>query len=253
MDPATIKVIIQASQLLLKAVKKDHITKNLIKIQLKLDKLIQKSDQLILREIKSAYQAIDDARTTSNVETRDIRLKYAEDNLLKNTSLDSTLSTGGCQNTYLMALANYGLAFVCALRGDTQIAAIHLLRTYECDPRNARDELIPALFELLFEPECADTFEWYETELQAVQDQRYALHITGERVTASVLALAGVGLAIVTKRSAMGGGLFSKATEMWKGADTSQIRATAREKLAAQLADKLDSRCQEIATRLLSE
>jgi hypothetical protein len=262
MDIVTLQLILKAGKLSLDAIKKEAMVKQL-------NILIQKSDQLISREIKAAYEALDDALITSNIKTREIRLNFCEENLLKNTNLDPGLTTGGFSNKYWMALAHNGLAFVCTLREDSNLAAKHLIKIYECDPRLARQKLLPELYVQLFQPQCKNVFDWHEKELKSINESNFvpmnALVKTGAVAIAIGSIVAGFSLALNTRngfsssqnsfagsRIAQGG--FKIAEEVWKNSNNIEsFRQDARNKLYKQLEDKLDERCQEIARSLLSE
>ena len=88
MDPATIGLVLKACNL----VKGAKLSRQISDIQSKLDIIIAKSDQLIIREIMAAYKAIDDALSTDSDKTRQIRLSFAEEHLLKNISLNLALT-----------------------------------------------------------------------------------------------------------------------------------------------------------------
>ncbi len=77
MEPLVVAQILRAAGM---------IAKKMDALADKLDQVASKQDQLISREIKAAYSALQDALLTSNPTTRDRRLAFAEDNLLKNTN-----------------------------------------------------------------------------------------------------------------------------------------------------------------------
>lgn len=210
-------------------------------------------DQLILREIDSAFDAIGDALITQNEQTRVIRLNYAEENLLRNTSLDSSLTTGNYKNIYLITLAHYGLAFVCSLRGDRVIAAKHLIRCYKFDSHVSRTELTPMLFEKFFKPKCSDIFEWYQRRLEAISRNPCAVRVMGGKAVAAaafVGALA-AGLAFGQLGAAHAG--RREAQQMWNNSTASRYQLKDRDNAYTQLELKVDNRCREIALELLSE
>ncbi len=135
--------------------KAEELNGRLDHIQSQLESLIKKSDQLILREIKSAFDAIADSFLSDNAETKAIRSSFAEECLLRNTRLDPALTTAGQPNTYWIALANYGLAHLCILRNDRKIAGRHLLRMFIADPHNARLNMAPYIYDAVFKPRCS--------------------------------------------------------------------------------------------------
>jgi hypothetical protein len=84
MDPFVTTQIIQAAGLVAK--KMDEFSE-------RLDVVTSKQDQLISREIKAAYSALQDYLISSNPQTKERRLAFAEDALLKNTKLNLELDT----------------------------------------------------------------------------------------------------------------------------------------------------------------
>jgi hypothetical protein len=120
---------IQNPELIAKAAKVsleclEVIVKCIADRQTNLKLLIQKTDQMILREIDAAFDALNEARNAPRASSfRNRRLTFAENKFLINTNLNKTLSTGNHPNTYWMAQAHYGLAVVCALRSEQKMAS----------------------------------------------------------------------------------------------------------------------------------
>ena len=247
MDPVTIELVLKASKLVIESSKRDEILGRLNTIQSTLD-------QLILREIKSAYEAISDALVTNNEQTKNVRLNYAEESLLKNTSLDPALKTGEFYNAYLMALAHYGLAFVCVLRKDNQIAAKHLLRTYKFDPNISRTKLTPILFEEIFKPKCSNVFEWYDKRALEISRNDCSLRVMAGKAAAvtSWVGMVAVGFAVPAARGAAMQA-NNVAGKLWNSSTPEHYRIGDMEDLEKELELKLDDRCREIALDFLSE
>ncbi len=246
MDPVTVKLVLTASKLVIESSKRNEIIGRLNAIQSTLD-------QLILREIKSAYEAISDALVTTSEQTKNVRLNYAEESLLKNTNLDPTLKTGDFHNNYLMALANYGLAFVCMLRNDEQIAAKHLLRSYKFDPRTARTILTPSLYEDVFKPKCSDVFKWYTERTLEISQNECSFRVIGGKTMAVALWVGGVGYALAAKQGAAARAVHTEAAKIWDNSNPAHYRIGDMEDLVLELEIKLDDRCREIALDFLSE
>lgn len=134
----------------------NKIKKSITVIDNNLNILNAKSDQVITKEIKSAFDAINDALYSNNNLSRENRLKFAEVFLLKNTRLNPTLETEGRGNNIWIAFSNFGLSYICFLRNDQRLAARHLLKVFVDAPRMARKELAKDIFESIFEPNCRD-------------------------------------------------------------------------------------------------
>ncbi|GAQ84179.1 Hypothetical [Klebsormidium nitens] len=133
-----------------------------------LSSLLQLAEQDVLRDLNSGLAALEDSIESQNEGTRQSRLQFAEQQLLRCTHLDPSLSTGGQPNTYLMAVAHHKLALAGTLRGDRVIAAKHILKCFIADPRAARLELAPDLYQQLFEPRCTDILEWRDQEYNKI-------------------------------------------------------------------------------------
>lgn len=172
----------------------NKIKKSISSIDNDLNMLHAKSDQIIIREIKSAFDAINDALNSNNKLTRETRLKFAEEFLLKNTRLNPALETEGRGNHIWIALSNFGLAYICYLRYDQRLAARHLLKVFVDAPRMARKELAKDVFESIFEPNCRDIN--FEIERNKhIENKRKQLDI--ENPEGIVLQSAVLGVAMV--------------------------------------------------------
>ena len=244
----TEKLILDAVKLSLDAYKKDEIVNTLNKIESKLD-------QMISREIKSSYDAISDALVTNNEITKSKRLDFAEDNLLKNTNLDPALKTGNIENIHLIALAHYGLAFVCTLRGDSAIAARHLLHIYEIAPSIARKELVPLIYENVLKDECSSIFGWYKEREREIGSDKFKLRTSIKKVGAVSIGVVGTALGVVpflVGKTSIVYSSIEKAKTVWSDATPEEYRKSAQEDLRDELDKKLDNRCQEVAKELLN-
>ncbi|EFL52319.1 hypothetical protein DesfrDRAFT_0808 [Solidesulfovibrio fructosivorans JJ]] len=224
-------------------------------------KHIKKSlDQLILREMGAAFEAIGDAITAQNNETKEVRLRFAEDNLLKNTSLDPSLKTGDVTNKYLMARANHGLAYICALRNDFITASKHLLRIFIISPRDARENILPELYKQEFFPKCTNIIEWYDAELRALEEDSWrGIRKAGRFSLSLTIKAAGV----LTALAAQSGSIVKvripphpiiKAAEdlskeVWER--SSDYHLPSRAELEEEFGNKIDNRCIEYAQSLL--
>ncbi len=142
-----------------------------------LDSLKRQGDQLIIREILGAYDAIEDAIKSKNAETISSRLRFAEESLLRNTNLDPELTTLGQKNSLWMIYSHLGLAFVAGLREDAHIAVSHLLRIFIIDPRTARQKLIKEFYCEYFEPTFSATNETYQAKLAALDEELPQLEV----------------------------------------------------------------------------
>ena len=97
-------------------------------IENKLKNIENKLDNLVIREIQSAYKVIEGIRTINSEGMKERHLTDAESNLLRNISLDPSLITGGYYNYFWSGQAYYGLSLIALLRNENEDAARFLLR-----------------------------------------------------------------------------------------------------------------------------
>ncbi|QUS60960.1 hypothetical protein [Synechocystis sp. PCC 7338] len=175
MDISTANYILQCCKFL---------NKNFINSKLTL--ICEKIDQLVLADVYSAFSAIQDALTTDNEKTRNIRLIFAEEKLLKTTGLDINLVTGDYKNIFLISLSHYGLAFICSLRRDTITSARHALRAFLYDTRTTRNELTPELYLKLFKNQCDYILMEKANEIKNIKDKDYTWELISNNVLLSL-------------------------------------------------------------------
>lgn len=225
--------------------------------------LSQKIDQLITREIHAGLNAIKDATSTTNEETKKIRLRFAEEQLLKNTQLDPRLATGGKKNGYWMAQSHQGLMNICLVRGDNKIAHKHLLSAFECDPRLARTKFV---WKKIFEPECRKVYEWFDEEEEKINNNPFKGRVA-LRKAGAVAKFAGKGGMVAVSwwlnKGKPGGRMpvgapqvlnqaQQELSEDWEEATPEKYRQMALEKLSVELENKIDERCREYALQLIA-
>jgi hypothetical protein len=217
------------------------------------DLLSKKIDQIILRDIYSAFGAIKDATSTLNEETKQIRLKFAEESLLRNTGLDPSIETGGYSNSHWMAQSHHGLMQICSLRRDSKIAVKHLLNTYICDPRDARKTLSPEIFVKVFQPMCKEIYKWEEEQITEINKSSFSKNIILRKVfSVGKFGIKGAASAVTyyysKNRSALS--WANNATEElkkeWKEATPEEFKVMALNELSRQVEEKLDDKCKEI-------
>lgn len=202
--------------------------------------------------------------------------------LLLNTRLDPSLETAGYSNSYWMARAHLGLAFICFDRNDAAIAASHIMRVFLCDPRNSRKTLFVPLYTHLFEPQCenihhvhSQAVERLERELQ--DEKRKVETALTEQLSATVakslLLIHPIGwlIAAFDKKLRVNSHEFQvlakvitekirlAGKESWKKEEIKEVIQSAIKdhfaglqhirlnRLDLELQSKLDQRCKEIA------
>lgn len=214
----------------------EKIASELSDVSCKLDAVQKQLVQLILREVKAAFDALEDAKRTTNVATATARLRFAEDSFLRNTRLDPSIMLGGFAPTAIMAMAHQGLATICALRHDHELAERHLLRLFILEPRLARTELNPGLYEALFRPKCEDIYEDYsrrDSDRRSRREKRANTRLTPLPDAPALIRGVVAGLEL---------------TQLVGGEVTDIIGASLDR---VQREDTLDQRCRKIAADLL--
>jgi hypothetical protein len=228
----------------------------------KLKLLLQKADQMILREIASAFDDLNDAKNGTRVRsTRNRILKMAETKFRNNTNLNRKDNTGGQPNTYWMAQAHYGLAAIYAFRSEEKMASRHILRSFVADARQARLELAPELYERMFVPQCGDVSAWYKSEADSIAHKDFAAKILRKQIAAGGVAVLGVGAGIGLTWASLNPVLgvqavansFDKADDVWHEATVEYYRAEALKALDVERESRIDAKCAELASRALGQ
>lgn len=80
-DPATVTIILNAARLGHGIAKSHSVDTRLSTIQSAIAELQKRSDKSITRELLSAYEALYDAVTSTNIDTKKKRLEYAEEKI----------------------------------------------------------------------------------------------------------------------------------------------------------------------------
>ena len=165
LDPETVKLIMELAVPLL-----EELVEKISKNQSYIKSILEKVDQIFLRDISSAFDAINDATLTNNEAARERRLNYAEEQLLRCTGLniDSKNNIGKYSPAYWVALSHFGLFTVSKLRGDKILAVRHVLKTYLAEPKIARTNHFPGVYRRLFLPKCIDVDNWYNAKLAEI-------------------------------------------------------------------------------------
>ena len=244
----------------------DVMVKRIADTQSKLTLLLQKTDQIILRDIAAAFEALKDANATRVRSTRNRLLTLAETNFYNNTKLDKTLKTGDHPNTYWMAQAHYGLAVLYALRSDGKMASRHTLQSFVADARQARLELAPELYESMFVPQCRDVFAWHKSEVDRIAHDDFASKIRTNHILAGGWAVVGVGagIGLATAGTFIPGlgpapgiqavlGSVGSANRMWDEGTVANFRFEAVNALDVERESRIDAKCLELALRALAQ
>lgn len=223
------------------------------KIVSDLDSIIQKVDQLFLREIKAGFESLADVYITANNETKKLRLNFAEEHFLKNAYLDSKLSIGDYPSSYLMALSHYGLSIICHLRKDDTIAFKHILQMYKLSPKLARTQLLPEFYDKGLGVEVKQRVNsWHMKELDNLNKKDFKSEEYLQ--VGKTLAVAGVGLvtSLLIGNAAPYFAVKDNCSKMIDKADPSYLRKEAISKLEKSVEVKTDEFCIVVANELLT-
>jgi tetratricopeptide (TPR) repeat protein len=229
-----------------------------------LQNISKKLDDLVIRDIQSAFLIIEGI---NNVDSKKMKMRHldeAERSLLKNISLDPTLVTAGKNNSYWNAQAYYGLSLIATLRNEKSDAGRFLLQAFSLCPSEARNRFAKPLYLTAFEPHCRTIMEWYQSELKRIPDylaraSEIKWKINKERMKlAGIWALGGAGFLMmsgVNRNMALASAAQqSKAIEREMASLQSALRSVPTEAtLKTALEAKLDAKCRELVTGLLSQ
>lgn len=119
------------------------------------------SDQAVLANLDWGIEALEEAISTSNMETKLARLDYAEKMLQVCAMLDSDQQTAGVPNFYLSAWAHLNLSYLWKLRNNVHNSVLHVLEMFSIDPFFSRIDFAPELWKELFLPQMSSIVGWY--------------------------------------------------------------------------------------------
>lgn len=120
---------------------------------------VKYSDQAVLANLDWGIDALEDALSTSNHEARLALLGHADRMLQVPAMLDPLAATAGVPNSYLSAWSHLHLACLSTLRsGD---GALHVLEMFDVEPRFARTDFAPEVWEAAFAPHMDSIVGWY--------------------------------------------------------------------------------------------
>lgn len=128
------------------------------------DTEVRYSDQAVLANLDWGIEALEEAISTSNMETKMARLDYAEKMLQVCAMLNTNQRTAGVPNFYLSAWAHLNLSYLWKLRNNVQIAVLHTLDMFIIDPFFSRIDFAPELWKSLFLPHMSSIVGWYSEE-----------------------------------------------------------------------------------------
>ncbi|MCE0482352.1 hypothetical protein HAX54_041039 [Datura stramonium] len=128
------------------------------------DTEVRYSDQAVLANLDWGIDALEEAISTSNIETKMARLDYAEKMLQVCAMLDSSHKTAGVPNFYLSAWAHLNLSYLWKLRNNIHNAVLHILEMFSVDPFFSRIDFAPELWKCLFLPHMSSIVGWYSEE-----------------------------------------------------------------------------------------
>lgn len=227
--------------------------KKLEEINEKLDQLMQISSEVILRDVRSAFKAIEDYLFLSRRgEAKPEKLDRIEDILQRNTGLNPEGKTGGVSNANIMAFSYLGLVYTHAIKGEFSLADRYILRMFEAGPRVARTALAPKVFKKVFRPQCKGTFKLHKAEMSRRADLGDHVARAGRGAAAAVVGGLGALVSIGLRTGTIGGASMQAAKNIVEGGDTKSKEWASEAKLIERHEARLDDRCREIARELLA-
>ncbi|KAL2503974.1 BRCA1-A complex subunit BRE [Abeliophyllum distichum] len=129
---------------------------------------VRYSDQAVLANLDWGIDALEEAISTSNMETKMARLDYAEKMLQVSAMLNASQKTAGVPNFYLSAWAHLNLSYLWMLRNNVHNAVLHILEMFIVDPFFSRIDFSPELWKHLFLPHMSSIVGWYSEERQRI-------------------------------------------------------------------------------------
>lgn len=227
--------------------------KKLGEIDEKLDQLLQISSEVILRDVRSAFKAIEDYLYLSRRgEAKPEKLERIEDILQRNTGLNPEGETGGVANADIMAYSYLGLVYTHAIKGEFSLADRYILRMFETGSRLARTSLAPQVFKKVFHPLCKGTFKLHKDEMRRRADLGDHVERVGRGAAAAVVGGLGALVSIGLRTGAIGGASMQAAKNIVEGGDAKSKEWASEAKLIERHEARLDVRCREIARELLT-
>jgi hypothetical protein len=249
-----IELILAVSEEVLDVLEKRELADKINQIDLKLSELIAKSDQLITREIKASYEAIYDALLTASVQTKETRLLFAEENLLRNTKLNTYLQTENINNNYWICLSHIGLAIICSLRNDKLISCRHILHAFEMD-RMTSMGIFPKFYEEIYRKEVEKrTEEWKVNKIKEIQNKDYSTDEFLGKAGAFLFGAGGIALAVLALgKPIVGKPVLSEAQKMWNNASSQRYISENIARIEYQMDMVKDHNCTQITKDYLKE
>ncbi|XP_057794846.1 putative E3 ubiquitin-protein ligase LIN-1 isoform X2 [Salvia miltiorrhiza] len=132
------------------------------------DTEVRYSDQAVLANLDWGIDALEEAISTSHVETKMARLDYAEKMLQVCALLNSTQQTAGVPNSYLSAWAHLNLSYLLKLRNESHNAVLHILEMFIVEPFFSRIDFAPELWKSIFLPHMSSILGWYTEERKSI-------------------------------------------------------------------------------------
>ncbi|NUM33875.1 MAG: hypothetical protein HUU50_04995 [Candidatus Brocadiae bacterium] len=162
-----------------------------------LDSLSGQIDSLYLRDFKEVFKALDDATMTLNFESKNSRLSFAENSLLKYTDIDISLDNYEDTNfSKLIAYANFGLSYIAYQRRDYTLALKYVLLSFIFDPELSMNVLLKEFYDSVFKEKVEKkVHDWLITEESA----RISNSFYTEKKTLSFLEIGRKSVKLVNK------------------------------------------------------
>lgn len=225
----------------------------------KINYISQTCNEIILRDLRSAYKSLDDY-IACKMNSHNELLDKIENSLFKNTGLNTTLNTGSIRNADLVALSYYGLAFISVQKEDYDIAYRYIIRMFESGSRLSRTTLSPTFFEKNIKHYCNECYMKYKERINNLPDTSDYLIKAGAGIYSGMVAIGAPILGIIgtIAHPNTGGGMskFIKvaeehASDVWKSTGEEKEWLKSQESIKEELEKDIDLKCTEVAIKIL--
>lgn len=218
-----------------------------------LDSLNENVGQLFIREIKAAFESLADAYLTTNRDTKNNRLSFAEKQFLKNSHLGINVTFCNYSSLDLMAFSHYGLSIICHFQNDDTISLRHILQAYKLSPRLLRTKLSPEFYDAYLCTEVVKRVNlWEKNELDSINNKNYAGKEAILKKGAALGFVAGTTL-LLTGLTTPASQIIMVCDKTWRESDSSHLKAEAIRVLKTKIEDKTNELCGVMANELLTE
>lgn len=142
------------------------------------NKLLEKVDQLVLREMVAANKGLEDIIAAKAFDSH--MLAKVQNCYIKNTGLSPSGSTGGLRNTEIIAYSYLGLYIIGLIKNENEnLLMRYVLHMFETGERKVRTQWFKNVYDEIFAPDCGDILSSYEYQAKRIAKPRDYMKATG--------------------------------------------------------------------------